>query len=132
MGKGRTRAYFEGLLKSQKNKKGSDTVSKDFTVIYKILRTLQKWRGRESFEVELISAKAMKMEYEDWEQLMIELQEDGYIKGLVYSQGLTDMFPHISEPICPEITIKGLEYLEENKFMRKAANMLKGAVDIVK
>ena len=30
------------------------------------------------------------------------------------------------------ITIIGLEYLEENRFMRKAANMLKGAVDVVK
>lgn len=48
------------------------------------------------------------------------------------TKNLGDMKRHILEPICPEITIVGLEYLEENKFMRKAANMLKGAADIVK
>lgn len=106
-------------------------MSKDFTVIYKILRTLQKWRGRENFEVELISAKAMKMEYEDWEQLMIELQEDGYIKGLVYSQCLTDMFPHIAEPIRPRITMKGIDFLNENEWMKKAAKALKSIGEFI-
>ena len=100
-------------------------MSKDFTVIYKILKTLQKWRGREDFEVELISAKRMKMEYADWEQLMIELQDAGYIKGLVYTQTLSDMFPHICEPIRPRITMRGIEYLEDNSFMKKAADALK-------
>ena len=62
----------------------------------------------------------------------IMMQDNGYIKGIVVTKNLGDMKRHIAEPICPEITIVGLEYLEENKFMRKAANMLKGAADIVK
>lgn len=106
-------------------------MGKDFTVIYKILRTLQKWRGREDFEVELISAKKMKMEYADWEQLMIELQDAGYIKGLVYTQTLSDMFPHICEPIKPRITMQGIEYLEENGFMKKAADTLKAIGEFI-
>ena len=31
----------------------------------------------------------------------------------------------------PEITLKGLEYLEENSLMRRAADMAKGIIDIV-
>lgn len=100
-------------------------MGKDYKTIYKILRTLQKWRGRESFDIALISAKQMKMEYEDWEQLMIELQESGYIKGLVYSQSLTDKFPHIAEPVTPRITLEGIAFLEENSRMAKAAEALK-------
>ena len=100
-------------------------MSKDSTSIYKILRTLQRWRGREDFEVELISAKQLKMEYADWEQLMIELQDSGYIKGIVYTQALSDIFPHICGPIKPRITMLGIEYLEENSLMKKAADTLK-------
>ena len=100
-------------------------MGKDYQTIYKILRTLQKWRGRENFDVALVSAKQMKMDYPDREQLMIELQEGGYIKGLVYSQGLTDQFPHLAEPITPRITLEGIAFLEENSRMAKAAEALK-------
>lgn len=106
-------------------------MSKDFTVIYKILKTLQKWRGREDFEVELISAKQMKMEYADWEQLMIELQDAGYIKGLACTQDLSDKFPHICEPIRVRIAMRGLEYMEENSFMKKAADALKAVGEFI-
>lgn len=97
----------------------------DFKAIYKILRTLQKWRGREDFEPELISAKRLKMEYEDWEQLMIELQEGGYIKGLVYTKTLTDKWPHIAEPIEPRITLDGISFLQNNSDIQKAIEALK-------
>lgn len=100
-------------------------MGKDFTVIYKILKTLQKWRGRENFSVKLISAGKMKMEFPDWEQLMIELQRSGYIDGIVYTQTLSDMFPHIVEPVTPRITMRGMEYLEENSLMKKAEEKLK-------
>lgn len=42
------------MSKIPQKTKRNDTMNKDFTVIYKILKTLQKWRGRENFEVELI------------------------------------------------------------------------------
>lgn len=100
-------------------------MGKDFKVIYKILKTLQKWRGREDFTNELISAKAVGLSYESWEQLIIELQKNGYIDGVIYTQSLTDKFPHIVEPITPRITLKGIEFLEENNLMKKAESALK-------
>lgn len=59
------------------------------------------------------------------------MQDEGYIKGLVTTKALKDMFRHISEPIKPKITIKGLEYLAENSFMGKAKEMLKMAGEIL-
>lgn len=97
----------------------------NFNAIYKILKLLDKHKGDEDFDYELISAKAMKMKVSDWEQIMIELQMNGFIRGLVYTQDLTNKFPHIVEPIHPQITLKGMEYLANNSFMKKAANALK-------
>ena len=99
----------------------------NFKVIYRILKYLEA-----SLDVETISPFRLDVTRERWEQILIMMQDNGYIKGIVVTKKLGDMKRYISEPVCPEITIKGLEYLEENKFMRKAANMLKGAADIVK
>nr|DAM64175.1 MAG TPA: YjcQ protein [Caudoviricetes sp.] len=102
-----------------------------FNAIYKILKLLDKHKGDEEFDYELISAKAMKMKVSDWEQIMIELQMNGFIRGLVYTQDLTNKFPHIVEPIHPQITLKGMEYLANNSFMKKAAEALKMVGDFI-
>lgn len=51
---------------------------KSFTVIYKILKLLEKNMGREDFDYKLISAEAMKISYEQWEQLLIMMADEGY------------------------------------------------------
>nr|DAF39265.1 MAG TPA: YjcQ protein [Caudoviricetes sp.] len=104
----------------------------NFKVIYRILKYLEASLDCEEFDVEAISPFRLDVTRERREQILIMMQDNGYIKGIVVTKNLGDMKRHIAEPICPEITIVGLEYLEENKFMRKAANMLKGAADIVK
>lgn len=103
----------------------------NFKVIYKILRELEKNMGNEKFSVRAISAEQMKIPFEKWEQLLILMQDEGYIKGLVLSKSLEDTFRHISEPIKPQITIKGLEYLAENGLMGKAKEALKMVGEIV-
>lgn len=103
----------------------------NFNAIYKILKLLDKHKGDEEFDYELISAKAMKMKVSDWEQIMIELQMNGFIRGLVYTQDLMNKFPHIVEPIHPQITLKGMEYLANNSFMKKAAEALKMVGDFI-
>lgn len=100
-------------------------MTNNFKAVFKILRLLDKYKGDEKFSVELISASALGLKFEEWEQLMIAMQEEGYIKGLVVGQSLTDKFPHIAEPIRPAITFKGMEYLEENSMMAKAREALR-------
>ena len=103
----------------------------NFKIIYKILRELEKNMGNENFSVYAISAEYLKISYEKWEQLLILMQDEGYIKGLIISQSLKNMYRHISEPIQPCITIKGLEYLAENSFMAKAKEALRMAGEIL-
>lgn len=104
----------------------------NFKLIYKILRHLEASLDCEVLDVEAISHNRLGVSYERWEQLLIMMQDAGCIKGLVLGKALSDNRRHIAEPIEPEITISGLEYLEENKFMKKAANLVKGAVDLVR
>lgn len=103
----------------------------NFKIMYKILRELEKNMGNENFNIETISAEKLKISFEKWEQLLIMMQDEGYIKGLVLSKDLEQMYRHIAEPIKPQITIKGLEYLANNSTIAKAKEMLKMAGEII-
>lgn len=104
----------------------------NFKVIYKILKYLDRNNGNEEYDLNMISAKNLGIAEAKWEQIVIELQKNGYIDGVAYSQNLGDKFPHIACPITPRITLKGMEYLEENNTMKKAGKIINGIVDIVK
>lgn len=103
----------------------------NFKVIYSILKVLDRNKGDEDFDSNLVSADTLRVPYKDWEQIMIELQRNKYIDGVMFNQTFTDKFPHIAEPITPRITLKGMEYLSENTFMKKAANLVKGIKDTI-
>lgn len=79
-------------------------------------------------DLSLISAEALGISQNRWESIMVMLQEEGYIEGLHYikSMGMKGL-----KLINLRITLKGLEYLEENSFMKKAANLAKGIADII-
>lgn len=93
--------------------------------IYRILATLLKYSGREDFDNKLISAEKLKIPFAEWEQLMIMLQKKGYVEGVVYTQTLSDRFPHIVDIDRVSITLDGIEYVEENSTMKKIGEMLK-------
>lgn len=103
----------------------------NFKIMYKILRQLEKNMGNEKFDVRIISPKSLKVSFEKWEQLLILMQEEGYIKGLVIARDLEQKYKHICEPVNPQITVCGLEYLAENSFMSKAKEMLKLTGEII-
>lgn len=104
----------------------------NFKVIYKILKHLESMMDYEETDITVISHERLGITKSRWEQILILLQDDGYIDGIVISRTLYDDKPHISKPIKPIITLKGLEYLAENNLLRKAGNMLKGIVETVK
>ena len=104
----------------------------NFKVIYKVLRYLEKSLDCEELALEEISASRLGISRERWEQILIMMQDEKYIKGLVLTKGLADNRRHIAEPVQIEITLKGLEYLAENSLMHKAANALKGAIDLAR
>lgn len=103
----------------------------NFKIIYKILKSLEKNMGNEDFEIESISAQQLKISYEQWEQLLIMLSDAGYITGIIVNRDMEDKFRHIIEPIYPSITLRGMEYLADNSFMKKASDALKMVGDII-
>lgn len=102
----------------------------NFKVIYKILKILEKSMGLEEFDKSQISAEALGLEMPYWPRIMTLLLNEGYISGIYSASYLSSSYPQI-KLIQPEITLKGLEYLNENSFMKKAANIAKGVIDIV-
>ena len=82
-------------------------------------------------DISAISHERLGITKERWEQLLILLQKEGYIDGIITSKTLSDDKPHIVKPIKPNITLKGLEYLAENSTLKKAENLLKGIVETI-
>ena len=99
--------------------------------MYRILKTLLKYAGRQDFTNELISAKKLGVSYEEWSYIMILLQKSGYVDGVVYTQDLSQRFPEIVSIDRVGITITGIEYVEENSTMRKVGEMLKDIGEII-
>lgn len=103
----------------------------EFRIIYRILRAIKNSMDYEEFDTAILSPEALKCSEEKRDKLLIQLQDSGYISGLRIARYLRQP-AFIQGPISPEITIKGLEYLEENSLMKKAANLAKGVVDTIK
>ena len=107
--------------------KGS--IMEEFTQIYHILQILKKAMDVEEFEKELISSEAIKVNYTKWCRLMAMLANNGYVSGVSVWNSLDCQYPKI-ELVRPEITLKGLEYLEENSMMKKVSKVAKGVIDV--
>lgn len=103
----------------------------NFKVIYKILRELEKNMGNEDFNIEAASAEKTELPFEKWEQLLILIQDDGYIKGLVLLEDIESAYRHVADPVKPQITIKGLEYLASNSMMEKVEDALRAEGEII-
>ena len=102
----------------------------DFRLIYKILRILQKSMDCEEIDKEVLSPERLGMSVPKWSRIMAMLLNEGYIAGGQTWNALDCGYPRVVLT-RPEITLKGLEYLEENTLMRKAANLAKGIKDTI-
>ena len=99
----------------------------DFRTIYKILRILQKSMDLEEFNKNSISAETLGLSIPKWNMIMAMLLNEGYISGGQTWNAMDCGYPKVALT-RPELTLKGLEYLEENSLMRKAADLAKGIV----
>lgn len=101
----------------------------DFGIIYRILRTLQKGMDCEEFDQSAISAEALGLSLPRWSRIISMLLSSGYITGGETWNAMDCSYPK-AKLTRPEITLKGLEYLEENSLMQKAGAIAKGAISI--
>lgn len=101
----------------------------NFKVIYRILRYLEKAMDYDEPDMDCISVEALKMTERRWLAIMEMLSKEGYVEGISVTHSI-DGIANVAIS-RPHITLKGLEYLQENSLMQKAANLAKGIADVI-
>lgn len=81
------------------------------------------------FDIEHIGHKRLNISQERWSRYFEMMIDTGLIKGVLLSSDITGQT--VIEDQGIRITLKGLEYLQENSFMKKAYKMAKGIKDVM-
>ena len=101
----------------------------NFKIIYRILKYLEAALDVAAPDMAPITAQAIGLTEERWKALMLMLYKEGYIEGLSFKQYVGEESIMRVEKV--KITLKGLEYLEENSMMRKIKDAAMNVVDII-
>lgn len=101
----------------------------NFKIIYRILKYLEAALDVTAPDMTPIKAESLGLTEERWKSLMLMLHKEGYIEGLSYKQYVGEESVMRVEKV--KITLKGLEYLEENSLMQKIKNAAMDVVDII-
>lgn len=101
----------------------------NFILIFQILVLMNKYLDYEDPDWSRLSAKNFKVTETRFINIMIMLYESGYITGIEVIPLLGGHYD--IKLIEPRITLKGLEYLEENTNMKKADCLIKGISEII-
>ena len=101
----------------------------NFKIIYRILQYLEKAMDYDEADIDFISASKLGISEQRWTVIMEMLVKEGYVTGIGVKRS-TD------GEIClsvwdVRITMKGLEYLQENSLMQKAAKLAKGIAEVI-
>jgi hypothetical protein len=100
-----------------------------FKTVYRILTFLKKSEQYDEFDGESFTPEYFGLTARQWALTLERMTDDGHIKGVCIRRGV-DGYASVSL-LQPRITSKGLEYLEENSLMRKAANLAEGIAEII-
>ena len=101
----------------------------DFRIIYRILKILHDAMDHEVFDRRLLDAEVLGISETKRNRLLDMLSKEGYISGIkpLWADGAeAPTYVYLN---APAITMKGLEYLDDNSLMKKAAAMAKGIID---
>lgn len=101
----------------------------NFKAVYKILATLEIAMDLPKFDASQIGPDVLGVSNERWARYLEMMVDVGYIKGVNIKQDILGDI-HVTSSNM-RITLKGLEYLQENATMRKIYNAAKGFVEIV-
>ena len=104
-------------------------MAEDLKAIYKILKYLRAAMNYEEADIDFISANALGISENLWINILEMLTSSGYITGIEVKYGAQG--ERVLSISNLRITLKGIEYLEENSLMRRAANIAKGIKDII-
>lgn len=96
----------------------------NFKAVYRILSALEKAMDPPGFDVQQIGQEALGATHERWCRYMEMMADVGYITGVEIRRFITGETSVDARDI--RITLKGLEYLQENGIMRKPYKAAKG------
>lgn len=96
----------------------------NFKAVYRILSALKKAMDLPGFDVQQIGHEALGATHERWCRYMEMMADVGYIKGVEIQRFIAGETSVDARDI--RITLKGLEYLQENGIMRKLYKAAKG------
>ena len=101
----------------------------DFNTIYKILAALKASMDYDEFDCGLISAERLNVSEPRRRELLRMLSQSGYITVIAFDESAAgDVMMSIGRP---RLTLKGLEYLEENSLMKRAYRAAKGIKELI-
>lgn len=101
----------------------------NFKAVYRILSSLEEQMDKPEVDVSKFDNEQLGISEERWAKYIEMMEDVGYIKGCRIYTNIND------ETICDtsdiKITLKGLEYLQENSIMQRLYKTAKGIKDIV-
>ncbi|MBQ9081965.1 MAG: YjcQ family protein [Clostridia bacterium] len=101
----------------------------NFKAVYKILSALEKAMDLPEFDLTQIGPEKLGVSRERWARYLEMMADVGYIKGISIQQDiLGETVVRVSNI---RITLKGLEYLQENTLMRKIYNAARGITEVI-
>ena len=100
----------------------------NFKAVYKILSTLEKMMDIPEADASLFSAEKLGVTQQRWACYLEMMIDVGYIKGAsVFRDVCGEMDVDVQDI---RITLKGLEYLQENSMMQKIYRAAKGIKEV--
>lgn len=102
----------------------------NFKAIYKILLAPERSMDLTEFDIEELGHESMNLSRERLCRYFEMLQDAGLIKNADLRTDITGEML-LKNPKKIRITLKGLEYLNENSIMRKMYNAAKGIAELV-
>ena len=101
----------------------------NFKAVYKILSALEKAMDYPEFDISQVDHKNLEVSKERWCRYIEMMSDVGYIKGVEIYENINGELTVNADDI--RITLKGLEYLQENSIMQRMYNAVKGIKEVV-
>lgn len=100
----------------------------NFKAVYRILSELEKAMDSSKADISRFDAEQLGVSENRWCNYIEMMEDVGYIKGVIIKRNIYGEL--ITDCDNIKITLKGLEYLQENSVMQKIYKTIKGIKEV--
>ncbi len=97
----------------------------DFKLMYKILKIIHACEGDFEWSENLLLPDVLHVSQKKRDNTLMRLADDGLITGVSFDSWIGSVEIKVSFEEQPCLTIAGIEFLETNSLMKKAAKQVK-------